>query len=173
VEISALFVGVLVLIELIDHLLPLQLDALGIVPRTVAGLGGILFAPLLHGNAAHLAANAFPLFLLMTLLFWDRRYRPEQTLSVIWLASGLGTWLIGRGYAVHIGASGLIYGLVAYLIAAGWWLRNWRSILVGLGVLILYGGIFYGLLPRQDAISWEGHLAGAIAGWWAAKRQHG
>lgn len=172
VEISALFVGLLALVEIFDFLTPFRLDLLGIVPRTPAGLLGIVFSPLLHLNSAHLFANAFPLFVLLCLLFADRGYHPERTLAAIWGASGFGTWLIGRGDAIHIGASSLIYGLVVYLIAASWRLRSWRAAWVGIAVFVLYGGIFYGVLPQRGAISWEGHLAGALAGWWAARKNY-
>jgi membrane associated rhomboid family serine protease len=83
-------------VEFADHLLrqqkDLTLDGLGISPRTIQGLLGILLSPLLHGNFAHLAANAIPLFILLTILFWDRRYRPWPTLGTIWIVSGFGTW---------------------------------------------------------------------------------
>jgi membrane associated rhomboid family serine protease len=172
VEISSLSVGLLILIELLDYVLPFSPDVLGIVPRTGRGLLGIIFSPVLHYNWAHLMANAFPLFVLLILLFWDRRYYPERALVSIWLASGFGTWLIGRGDAIHIGASSIIYGLVVYLIAAGWWMRSWRAVIVAVLVLIFYGGIFYGVLPQKGMVSWEGHLAGALAGWWAARKNH-
>lgn len=170
---SALLVGLLFLVALLDWILPVQLAYLGIVPRTLEGLVGVIFSPLLHYNAAHLTANAFPLFALLVLLFWDRRYFPEEALLWIWLASGFGTWLIGRGDAIHIGASSIVYGLVAYLIAAAWWIRSWRALLVAALVVIFYGGIFFGLLPQRGPISWEGHFAGALAGWWVAKKHHG
>lgn len=152
----------------------------GIIPRTVTGLTGIVFSPLLHGNAGHLFANAIPLFVLITLLFWNLGYRPGLSLFYIWLGSGFGTWLIGglgrsmvAGAAtVHIGASGLIYGLVAYLIAAGFMMKSWRSAFIAIAIFFLYGGIFWGVLPQDDFISWEAHLSGAIAGVWAARKAH-
>jgi membrane associated rhomboid family serine protease len=177
VETSALMVSVLFLVEAADLLLRREahqtLDGLGIAPRTIRGLGGILFSPLLHAGPAHLLANALPLFILLVLLFWDRHYYPRTTLCIIWFFSGLGTWLIGRGGgAVHIGASSIIFGLTAYLIVAGFLMKSWRSALVALLVLLGFGGIFYGVLPQAGPISWEGHLSGALAGIWAARRNH-
>jgi membrane associated rhomboid family serine protease len=176
-QISAGGVALLFLIEGVDQLLRAiahspgsPLDRYGIVPRTLLGLRGILFSPLLHANFAHVGANALPLFVLLTLFLADTHYHRLRSLTMIWLLSGLGTWLIGRGNAVHIGASSLIYGLVAYLVVAGWLMKSWRSALVALFVLFLYGGIAYGVLPQAGAISWEGHLCGAVAGVWAARR---
>ena len=181
VQSSAILVSVLFLVEAADLLLRQQnhrtLTGLGIVPRTVPGLVGIAFSPLLHASPAHLLANALPLFVLLVLLFWDRHYYPVLTLASIWFFSGLGTWLIGRGTddgrpVVHIGASSIIFGLVTYLIVAGFMMKSWRSALVALAVFIGFGGILYGLLPRAGPVSWEGHLSGALAGIWAAKRNH-
>jgi membrane associated rhomboid family serine protease len=181
VQTSALMVSVLFLVEVADLLLQherhLTLAGFGIVPRTVPGLIGIVFSPLLHASPAHLLANALPLFVLLSLLFLDRHYFPVLTLASIWFFSGLGTWLIGRGSdgdqpIVHIGASSIIFGLVTYLIVAGFLMKSWRSAAVALLVFISFGGILYGLLPRAGPISWEGHLSGALAGIWAAKRNH-
>src|SRR5213593_3067174 len=145
VQTSALMVSVLFLVEVADLLLRhekhLTLAGFGIVPRTVSGLVGIAFSPLLHASPAHLLANALPLFVLLVLLFCDRHYYPVLTLTSIWLFSGLGTWLIGRGSdgdrpIVHIGASSIIFGLVTYLIVAGFIMKSWRSAIVALVVLI-------------------------------------
>ncbi len=157
-------------ITLVQISFGLRLAGLGIVPRTAPGLIGILSSPLLHANLAHVTANALPLFVLLTLLRADLRYRPDRTLSLIWIGSGLGTWLIGRGNAVHIGASSVVFGLAAFLIVAGLVLRSWRSVIVALIVLLFFGGLFYGVLPQAGPISWEGHLSGAVVGAWTATR---
>src|SRR5437867_8660270 len=181
VQTSALMVSVLFLVEIADVILQrerhLTLAGFGIVPRTVPGPTGIVFSPLLHASPGHLLANALPLFVLLVLLFWDRHYYPVLTLTSIWLFSGLGTWLIARASdggrpIVHIGASSIIFGLVAYMIVAGFMMKSWRSALVALLVLICFGGILYGLLPQAGPISWEGHLSGVLAGIWSAKRNH-
>lgn len=168
-KVSAGGVGAIFLVWALTVLAP-GLRTFGIWPRTVHGLVGILFSPLLHANSAHLLANALPLFVLLWLLYSDRHYRPTETLALVWLVSGAGTWLIGRGGSVHIGASSVIYGLVFYLVASGFRMRSWRSAFVALLVLFAYGGIVYGLLPQHGPISWEGHLCGAAAGLWAAFR---
>lgn len=172
-ETAVAFVFVLFLSFVLQNLIaPTVWGRLGIMPRTVPGLAGIVFSPILHGSWAHLMANSVPLFVLLMLLFGDRRYEPTVAVTMIWAASGFGTWLIGRGGTVHIGASSLVFGLVSYLITAGFLMRSWRSALIAGVVFFLFGGIFYGVLPRAGPISWEGHLCGAIAGVWAARRIH-
>ena len=163
-------VGLLFLIKAVELLLHRSLEGFGIVPRTAAGLWGILFSPLLHGSMHHLWANSVPLFVLLVVLFSNEKYRPSATLAFIWLASGIGTWLIGRGGAVHIGASSLVFGVAAFLIVAGLTMRSWRSATIAIFVFVFYGGIFYGALPQNGPISWEGHLCGALAGAWMARR---
>jgi membrane associated rhomboid family serine protease len=143
----------------------------------VEGLPGIIFSPLLHGSLSHLVANALSLFTLLVILYGDKQYKADQTLIWIWILCGIGTWLIGRAGSprapmAHIGASGVIYGLVVYLIAAAWWLHSWRAFFMGVLVLFFYGGIFYGVLPQRGIISWEGHLSGAIEGFITAYRIH-
>jgi len=181
VQASALIVSTLFIVECADLVLQYArhtiLAGFGIVTRTVPGLVGIAFSPLLHASSAHMLDNALPLFVLLILLFWDRHYYPAVTLASIWFFSGLGTWLIGRGSdggrsIVHIGASSIIFGLVTYLIIAGFLMKSWRSAIVALLVLIGFGGIFYAVMPHAGPISWEGHLSGALAGIWAAKRNH-
>jgi membrane associated rhomboid family serine protease len=149
-----------------------MMNYFGILPRTLWGLLGILFSPLLHYSYMHLATNGISLFILLTILFLHREYRPTAAFIWIWIYSGFGTWLIGRPNVFHIGASGLIYGLVTYLVAAAWWLRSWTSAVWAIVILFLYGGIFYGALPQEGFISWEGHLSGAIVGVLVARRQH-
>ncbi len=167
VKISLAMIGVLCLVMAAELLWPLL--QLGIRPRTAAGLWGVLFSPLLHGNVQHLVANAVPLLVLLVLLWSNPAYHPARTLALIWAASGLGTWLIGRGDAVHIGASGIVFGLVAFLIVAGFQMKRWMPAVVALFVFLFYGGIFYGVLPQAGPISWEGHLCGAIMGAWTAR----
>jgi membrane associated rhomboid family serine protease len=167
---SAAMVASLFLVKGLEVLFRLPLEQFGIVPRTVRGLVGILFSPLLHGNMHHLLANSVPLFVLLILLLSNPKYHPYRALALIWIASGAGTWLIGRGGAVHIGASSIVFGLAAFLIVAGLTMKSWRSAAVAIFVFLFYGGIFYGALPQAGPISWEGHLCGAMAGALTARR---
>ncbi len=170
VFISAAFIAVLFLVKAVEVFFALPLSRFGIIPRTVIGLPGILFSPFLHGSMHHLLANSVPLFVLLVLLLSNPQYHPYRALAFIWLASGFGTWLIGRGGAVHIGASSIVFGLAAFLIVAGLTMRSWRSAFIAIFVFLFYGGIFYGALPQPGPISWEGHLCGAVAGAWSARR---
>src|SRR3989475_5904672 len=167
VQASALMVSILFIVEFADLVLQQTrhstLATFGIVPRTVPGLGGIAFSPLLHASPAHLLANALPLFILLILLFWDRHYYPVLTLASIWFFSGLGTWLIGRGAdggrpIVHIGASSIIFGLVTYLIVAGFLMKSWRSAVVALLVLLGFRGGFFGAAAARRPVFWGSAL---------------
>lgn len=169
VKTSLAMVSCLFLVMALEIIFRQSLLQYGIRPRTIAGLPGIVFSPLLHGSVSHLLANAVPLLVLLILLRGNPAYHPNRTLSLIWVASGLGTWLIGRGNATHIGASSIVFGLVAFLIVAGFQLKRWLPAAVALLVFLLYGGIFFGALPQAGPISWEGHLCGIIAGAWTAR----
>jgi membrane associated rhomboid family serine protease len=172
-ETSLAMVGVLFLVKAVEVVFRLPLREFGIIPRTAPGLVGIAFSPLLHADFRHLVANAVPLFVLLLLLLSDRAYHPYRTLAAIWVVSGLGTWLIGRGGAVHIGASSIIFGLAAFLIVAGFRVHSWRSAAIAIFVFLYYGGIFYGALPHAGPVSWEGHLCGALAGAWTGRNLGG
>lgn len=162
----------ILLLGVLGQIVP-ALNSLGIRPRQLAGLVGIVCSPFLHADIAHLTANAVPLFVLLVLLFWDAHYFPRRTLVLIWFASGLGTWLIGRAGSVHIGASSIVYGLIAYLVFSGILMKRFDSMLVGVAVFLMYGGgIFAGIVPQPGRVSWEGHLCGAAAGVWVAFRNH-
>ena len=157
------------LIEIIDFLVfGGRLDRYGIRPRSLGGLWGILFAPLLHGGFNHLIANTIP----MLTLSWWVMLRSIGTwitaTAIITLLSGTATWLVGRGGSVHIGASGLIFGYLGFLLGRGYYERTMGAIAVSLFILITYGAMFWGILPTQPGISWESHLFGLISGFIAA-----
>lgn len=170
------FVGLLYLIEALDQVGGHRLDRNGIRPLETDGLWGVLFAPLLHANWAHLLANTGPALVLGFLMTLAGQSRFLLATAIVWLVGGLGTWLIGNvgsacGPTDHIGASGLIFGWLAFLVVFGWFTRRIWQILVGLVVLVLYGGILWGAVPVLNVcggVSWQGHLCGAIAGVLAA-----
>lgn len=136
----------------------------GIYPRDFSGLQGVLFSPFIHENLSHLYNNSIPLLVLLAAL---RFFYPKETFPVIIygiLFSGLITWIIGREN-YHIGASGLIYVLVSFIFFKGIQTGYYRLVALSFCVVLLYGGMIWYVFPEVDnAISWEGHLAGFIAG---------
>jgi membrane associated rhomboid family serine protease len=170
------FIALLYLIELVDQLSGNRLDGNGIRPLQADGLAGVLFAPLLHANWAHLLANTGPALVLGFLVTLAGLSRFLWATAIVWVGGGLGTWLIGDvgsscGQTDHIGASGLIFGWLTFLIVFGFFTRAFWQIVVGLVVLFCYGGILWGALPVLNicgGVSWQGHLCGALAGVLAA-----
>ncbi|HEX5756411.1 MAG TPA: rhomboid family intramembrane serine protease [Arenimonas sp.] len=137
--------------------------ALALRPRELAGLLGVLTAPLLHGSLGHWLSNAVPLLVLGTLAGLVYPKATPRALPLIWLGAGLGTWLIGRDSG-HIGASGLTHGLGFYLFLLGLLRRDRPALATAMIAFFLYGGMLLTVLPREAHISWEYHLSGAIAG---------
>jgi membrane associated rhomboid family serine protease len=158
------FVGFIWCVFLIGQILPIQIESFGVTPRTLRGLVGIAAAPFLHANLGHLISNTIPLTVLLVLLAGSQA-RSWSVVFWIVLLSGALLWLLGRP-ATHIGASSLIYGLIAYLLVSGIRERRIVPMIISLAVGFLYGGtLVSGVLPRLNSqISWEGHLFGAIAG---------
>ena len=132
--------------------------------RTSWGLIGILTSPFLHGGIRHLISNTFPLIVLLTILNYFYQQKALSVITFTIIIGGLFVWLFARN-ANHIGASGLIYGLAAFLIANGFIEKKFVPILISIGVILLYGGLIWGVFPsKYGRVSWEGHLFGAIAG---------
>jgi membrane associated rhomboid family serine protease len=146
-----------------------ELTRFGVIPRTVDGLWGILFAPFIHANAAHLIANTVPLLVLgwLVLLRDARHFIPVTLLSM--LGAGLCAWLLGAPNSVHIGASGVVFGYFGFLMLAGWFARSAASIAISLLVTVVWGGLVLGVLPGQPGISWQAHLGGFVGGVLAAR----
>ncbi len=163
-----IFVAVIWCIFLIGLLLPFSLSALGVTPRSLSGLVGIPLMPFLHADFGHLLSNTVPLTILLLLLAGSRA-NSWAIIVLIVLIGGAMLWLFGRS-ATHVGASGLVFGLIVFLIASG--LLEGRPIPLFISILVgfLYGGtLFAGVLPDFGSrVSWEGHLFGAIAGGLAA-----
>jgi membrane associated rhomboid family serine protease len=153
----------------VNALLGGALFTLGIVPRTQIGLRGILFAPFLHANVNHLVANTIPFAVLgwLVMLRDARHFLPVTALSM--LGSGLVAWLLGAPRSVHIGASGVIFGYLGFLMLAGWFARSFTSIALSLLVTIAWGGLIVGVVPGEAGISWQAHLGGFLGGVFAAR----
>ncbi|MDA1119394.1 MAG: rhomboid family intramembrane serine protease [Bacteroidetes bacterium] len=136
---------------------------MGIYPRTFSGLAGILAAPLLHSDGLHLASNTLPFIVLGSALYIFYNRIASAVFIQCYFFPSILVWIFGRS-SFHIGASGLIYALAFFLMAFGLFQKNFRSLLISLIIIILYGGLFYGILPANPGLSWESHLMGAIVG---------
>lgn len=165
---SAGFVAVLWVAEILDALTRGSLDRYGIRPRSDEGLLGVLLAPLLHNGFGHLEANSVPLLILGFLVAVVSTARWLGVLAWSWLTSGLGVWLVAPPHSITLGASGLVFGLLTYLLVAGFLEKRPLRILVGVAVFLLYGGVLLGVLPGQPGVSWQAHLFGAVGGVLAA-----
>ncbi len=160
--------------ELVDQATPLDLDYYGIRPRSLEGLLGIPLAPLLHGSFAHFVANAGAFLILGLAIAYTTRRFWTVTIAVT-LIGGLGVWLLAEPGTVTIGASGVVYGYAAFLVAWGLFTRRLLAVVVSVAVVLIYGGLVWGVLPSNPVVSWQGHLFGAVAGVltarWLSKRR--
>ncbi|MBX3286600.1 MAG: rhomboid family intramembrane serine protease [Actinobacteria bacterium] len=161
--IVAMLAGAMWIVEVIDTIPSVDLDRWGIRPRELAGLVGIVTAPFLHTGFPHLLSNTIPFIVLGGIIAASGVARFFQVTAIVGLVSGLGTWLFGQSGSIHIGASGLIFGYLTYLMARGLFERKLAYLAIGVVVLLLYGGVLWGLVPRPG-ISWTGHLFGAVGG---------
>lgn len=151
-------------IELANALLDQRLNNFGIHPRSIGQLQGILFAPFLHGSWWHLIGNTFPLVVLSGLILAKDRGEWIAVTVLTAIVSGFGTWLFGGGNTVHIGASGVVFGYFGFLVTRAYFERSLGSIAVALLVVMMFGGMIWGILPVRVGISWEGHLFGMLGG---------
>lgn len=166
--VSGGFVALLWVIEFVDMVMNNRLDAEGVQPREADGLLGIVFAPLLHAGWGHLVANTVPALVLGFLILLSGVRTWLAVTAVVWVVGGLGTWLTGQDNSVHLGASVLIFGWLLYLLVRGFFSAKLGQIALGVVVLLMYGGVLWGVLPGQEGISWQGHLFGAVGGGLAA-----
>ena len=158
------FVAVLWLIQALNVALDLELERFGVRPREALGLPGILVAPLLHGGFGHLIANSLPLLIVGTTMLHLYPDSARTVLPAVYVGPGIAVWIFARGGGIHVGASGLIYGLAAYVFLAGVLRRDRRAIAASLLVAFIYGSLAWGVLPIRPGVSWETHLAAALIG---------
>ena len=169
----AVMAALMWVVEVVDQLADGRLDAYGIVPRSADGLDGIAFAPFLHAGFDHLIGNTIPFLVLGFAIALGGVARVALVTLVVAVVGGLGTWLVAPANTVHIGASGIVFGFAAYLVARGLYSRSAAQIAIGLVVLAVWGTtLLRGLVP-EDGISWQGHLFGAVGGVLAARLLHG
>jgi membrane associated rhomboid family serine protease len=157
------FIGAIWVVFILSHFFP-SLNNFGLVPRTALGLVGIVLMPFLHGNIHHLLGNTIPLFIFLALLAGSKARSWEIVLYVA-LLGGTLLWIFGRN-GDHIGVSGLIFGLISFLIVSGLLEKRILPLIISLFVGFFYGGtLLMGVLPTIGKdVSWDGHLCGAIAG---------
>jgi len=151
-------------VEVVDQVAGGRLDSGGIEPRELDGLDGVVWAPFLHGGFDHLIGNTIPFLLLGFAIALSGVARVILVTVIVAVVGGLGTWLVAPANAVHIGASGIVFGYAGYLVARGAFSRSLSQILLGLVVVAVWGAtLLQGLVP-EDGISWQGHVFGAIGG---------
>lgn len=160
---SGFFVAVLWLVHITKLLLEFNLTRWGIFPREMDGIWGIFAAPLIHGSWQHLISNSAPLFVSLVIIHYFYKRVVVSSFVLIYFLTGSAVWLFGRS-VYHIGASGVVYGLIAFIFWSGVFRRNIKSIVLALIVTILYVGYLEGIVPFQEGISWESHLLGLIVG---------
>lgn len=158
-------VGFLWLVEIVDALLLRgALDGFGIQPRTLTSLPAVMVAPLLHAGFGHLLANTIPFIVLGWLVMWRRTSDLFEVALASAIGAGIGVWLFGGANTIHLGISGVIFGLLGYLLGRGYYERSAYAIALALAALFLYGGMLWGVLPLQQGVSWQGHLFGFVGG---------
>jgi len=167
---ALLVVAILWSIYLLDRVLPIDLRFFGLIPRSQDRLWGILTYPFLHANFRHLAANTAALFPLLLVSLSYSRKLTHSALMIIYLLTGILVWLFGRGNAVHIGVSGIIFGLIGFLMFLGIFRRDWTALGVSIVIGFFYGGALLTLFAYIPGISWSSHffgfLTGVLAAWW-------
>ena len=161
--VTATFVLLLWLLEVLDLSFGLNLSRLGVYPRELQGLPGVLAAPLIHGGWGHLISNSFALLVLGTVLLYGYPRSALALLVLVWLGSGIGVWLFARG-SYHFGASGLTHGLMFFIFVSGILRHDRLSIALSMIVFFLYGGMVWTVFPTGPGVSFESHFFGAIMG---------
>lgn len=150
-------------IRIFESVTRISMGSYGILPRRFSGLKGILTAPLIHGSYSHLFNNTIPFLVASVVIVFFYKRISGLVIALIWLITGFLVWLFAKP-AYHIGASGVVYGMVSFIFWTGLFNRDRKSIVLALIMLFLYSGMFIGILPDQPGISWESHLLGGLTG---------
>jgi membrane associated rhomboid family serine protease len=170
IQIALVAVGILWLVHLLNYVVPIDLRLYGLRPRHIDGLWGIVSSPLLHGNFSHLIANSITLFVLLTVSLSFSRKLTIMALLIIALVGGGLVWVFGGSDTIHIGTSGIIFGLIGFLMFMGIFRREWIALFCSIAIFICYGGALLSLLFSVPGISWTGHFfglfTGVLAAWW-------
>lgn len=148
---------------LVDAFLPINLGFLGIYPRHFSGLIGIFTSPLVHGSLRHIISNTIPFMFLATMLYAFYSKIAMRVFLQCYLFTGLLVWIFAREVH-HVGISGVVYGLAFFHIFFGFFRKDFKSLAISIFIVLMYGGLVYGLFPMRYGISWESHLFGALVG---------
>lgn len=158
------FTALLYVVQTVNWFTDGELNGGGVIARRLDGLDGVLWMPFLHASWAHLAANTVPFLVFGFLAMAGGIVQWVMVTAVIWLVSGFGVWLTGPDMGATVGASGLIFGWLVFLLARGFFARSLRQIALALVLFLIWGGALFGVLPQGGNISWQAHLFGALAG---------
>lgn len=164
---SLIFIAFIWTIFIIDFILPIKINSYGIHPRQWDSLFGILSSVFLHGDLSHIMSNTLPLLLALTALFGNYPSIAKKVFFYSLILTGILVWCLAR-QANHIGASGLINALLAFIFLSGFFRRDVQSIGISLAIAFLYGSLLFGIIPDKEGISWESHLFGFISGFYLA-----
>jgi membrane associated rhomboid family serine protease len=167
-RITVSVIVILWVVYALNLVLPVDLRTFGLRPRDVEGIAGIFISPFLHGTLAHLAANSSVLFVLLLVSFSIGRRMTLRAVLVIAVAGGSMVWIFGEPSTIHIGASGIIFGLFGFLMFLGIFRKEPKTLMISLISFLLYGGALLSLLAPTKGISWSGHFFGFISGILAA-----
>ena len=169
VYLTLAFIFLLWMVKIIETTYQIDLGYMGIKPLTLEGTLGILTGPLVHGDLFHLISNSFPLLVLGVTFFYFYDRIALNVFFLIYVMTGFWVWLAAREGFYHIGASGIVYGLLAFLLGSGFLRRDRTTLAISFIMLFLYGGTFFmGMVPGDARVSWESHLMGAVAGLFCA-----
>lgn len=166
-QIALVVVGILWAVHLLNFIVPIDFRRFGIIPRNPVGLIGIAASPFLHGSFQHLSANSGTLLFLLAASLSFSRKQTLLAIPVIMVAGGGAVWLFGS-YNIHIGASGVIFGLLGFLLFIGIFQRSWKALIFSIVIFIAYGGVLISLLRFVPGVSWSGHFFGFLSGVLAA-----
>jgi len=161
--IPGLLVAIMWAMQLLSYKLNADFGSLGIFPRTLSGLKGIVLAHFVHGGWEHIMSNTPAVLVLGSMMLYFYPSISKAAIVFIALLTGILVWIFARP-SFHIGASGLVYGFAFFLFFSAIFRKDTRSLVISLFVILFYGGIVWGLLPHDPHISWEAHLAGALSG---------
>lgn len=168
IQYPLLLVTLFWLVEFLQRVLDTDWGSLGILPREAYGLIGIICSPFLHGGFSHLFSNSTTFILLGMSMLYFYPTASRKAFPYLYLVTGLGVWIFGRGQVHHIGASGLVYAFASFLFFGGVFRRDRRSWAISCAVALLYHGLLYSIVPSLPGISWESHLSGFLVGFGCA-----